>query len=294
MPVLFLAIFYLFKMGIIVDRIVSLDATKARLAEQTSVEMLQARRAERNYFLLHDAAYLQTNRDSLARVRQSLREIDRLDSGNQNAVQEALGGVDAYERQFAAAVVLLEKPSATPVQRIQGTVKTHEKDLHRLLQRAAHTSRAQMIEELHRWVDSFDADIAQTVEAGDPTLRNITLDLQTSSQKVLRIAADLEARNWTRVQQSHEETQRLTHRAEWVLSVVSGLTLILSIWISFTLPRRVVKPLVDLREAVDHAAAGNYEIDFELAGEGEVVDLARSVRELIAHVQQNAVKQARP
>jgi HAMP domain-containing protein len=49
------------------------------------------------------------------------------------------------------------------------------------------------------------------------------------------------------------------------------------------LPRQVVKPLIGLKEAVDHAASGNYRIDFELRGEGEVVELAKSVRNLIAH-----------
>jgi signal transduction histidine kinase len=55
-------------------------------------------------------------------------------------------------------------------------------------------------------------------------------------------------------------------------------------WISFVLPRQVVKPLLELREAVDHASSGNYLIDLELRGEGEVVELAKSVRNLITHV----------
>jgi hypothetical protein len=49
-----------------------------------------------------------------------------------------------------------------------------------------------------------------------------------------------------------------------------------------------VKPLVTLREAVDHAAQGNSPIDFEIEGRGEVADLARSVQNLIARLQQNA------
>jgi hypothetical protein len=44
----------------------------------------------------------------------------------------------------------------------------------------------------------------------------------------------------------------------------------------------VIKPLVSLREAVDHAATGNYEVEFELLGGGEVVELARSVQNLIS------------
>lgn len=61
-PVIFLAVYYLFRMGSIVDRIVSVDAPSATLAEQASIEMLEARRAERNYLLLRDPSYLQASR----------------------------------------------------------------------------------------------------------------------------------------------------------------------------------------------------------------------------------------
>jgi nitrogen fixation/metabolism regulation signal transduction histidine kinase len=64
---------------------------------------------------------------------------------------------------------------------------------------------------------------------------------------------------------------------------VSALTFLLSVWISFVLPRQVVKPLLDLKEAVDQAASGNFQIDFEVRGEGEVVEVAKSVRRLIAY-----------
>ena len=47
-PVIFLTIYYLFMMGGIVNRIVNLDAPATTLAERISVEMLQARRSERN------------------------------------------------------------------------------------------------------------------------------------------------------------------------------------------------------------------------------------------------------
>jgi methyl-accepting chemotaxis protein len=69
---------------------------------------------------------------------------------------------------------------------------------------------------------------------------------------------------------------------------VSAITLLFSVWVSFILPRQVVKPLVSLRDAVDHAAQGNGAVDFEIAGRGEVAELARSVQHLIARLQQNA------
>ncbi|HKV81412.1 MAG TPA: HAMP domain-containing protein [Candidatus Sulfotelmatobacter sp.] len=67
-----------------------------------------------------------------------------------------------------------------------------------------------------------------------------------------------------------------------MLSIVSALTLLLSVWISFVLPRQVVKPLQELKEAVDQAASGNYGFELELHGKGEVVELAKSVHSLIA------------
>jgi len=69
---------------------------------------------------------------------------------------------------------------------------------------------------------------------------------------------------------------------------VSGITLLFSVWVSFILPRQVVKPLISLREAVDHAAQGDNAIELEIEGRGEVADLARSVRDLIARLRQPA------
>jgi CHASE3 domain sensor protein len=283
-PVIFLAVYYLFKMGVIVDRIVNVDAPVATLAEQASVQMLDARRAERSYFLLRDPEYLQANQASLTEVKEILGKIRNLASVEKDLTQEALENVKLYEQQFAEAVSLEGKPGGTAVERVQEVVQAYEKDLNDLLEQARRKTRAQLIDDLRTQVGSFDAQITSTMEAGDPTLRRVTPALQASSQQVLQIASELETRGWARVQHDHEEARHLLNRAEWVLSIVSGLTLLLSVWISLVLPRQVVKPLLELREAVDHAASGNYLIDFELRGKGEVVELAKSVRNLIAHV----------
>jgi CHASE3 domain sensor protein len=284
-PVIFLAVYYLFKMGVIVDRIVNIDAPVATLAEQASVQMLDARRAERSYFLLYDPEYLQANREAVTRLKETLENIRSLDSGDQNLAQQAVEDANAYEKQFGTAASL-EKPSGTAVARLQEVVRAYEKDLNDLLKQTRRKTRRQMIDDLRSQVNSFDAQITSTVEAGDPTLQQATAVLETSSQQVLALASKMESVSWERVQQDHREARLLLKRAEWVLTAVSALTLLLSVWISFVLPGQVVKPLVKLKEAVDHAASGNYEIDLVLKGEGEVVELAKSVRNLIGHMKQ--------
>jgi len=287
-PVIFLAVYYLFAMAWIVDRIVNVDAPAATLAQQASIETLEARRAERNYLLLHDPAYLAANREALGKTRQIVSQIQDLEPSDFDETQKALEALGVYEQRFAAAVSAMAQPGQGDADRIQAVVRAYEADLNDLLRGAKVKRREQLIEELRDRVGSFDTQISETVQQRDPSLAPVTAELQSSSQEVLETLTQLETENWKRVESDHREARRLLHQAEWALSIVSAITLLFSIWVSFTLPRQVVKPLITLREAVDHAAEGHSAIDFDIEGRGEVAELARSVQNLIAGLQSNA------
>jgi len=285
-PVIVLAVYYLLQVGFIVDRIVSFDAPAATLAQQATIEMLDARRTERNYLLVYDPASLQATRESLDKIEQILTAIRDLNSADQELTQQALGALHQYRQRFETAVTAVGQPGQAPRERIDAVVLAYERDLDNLVKSAQRKTRAQLIEDLRTRVDSFDAQISKTAQEENPALRLITAGLQSSGQGVLDMASQLEARNWKRIESDHRNAQRLISRSEWSLTIVSVITFLVSVWISFVLPRQVVKPLLSLKEAVDHAAAGNYEIDFDIQGEGEVVQLANSIRNLIAHVRE--------
>ena len=285
-PVIFLAVYYLFAMGWIVDRIVNVDAPATTLSEQVSVEMLEARRAERNYLLLRNPAYVEANRASIAKTRETLIEIQNLVSSEQPDAQNALDELRLYQQRFEAAVSMLGEPGQAPTDRIRAVVRTYEKDLNELLAQARSRSRAELVDELRNRVDSFDIQISRTVQEQDPELRQAMVDLDNSSQEVLDRTSELESRSWKRVQDDHRQARHLINEAEWALSIVSVLTFLLSVWISFILPRQVVKPLLNLKQAVDRAAAGDSAIDLDIQGKGEVVELANSVRNLVERLQQ--------
>ncbi|MGC1416118.1 MAG: hypothetical protein WA817_12595 [Candidatus Acidiferrum sp.] len=286
-PVILLAVYYLFEMAWIVDRIVNVDAPAATLAQRASIELLEARRTERNYLLLHDPSYLATNRDSIAKTKEIVSQIQDLEPEDTGATTRALGALDLYEQRFGAAVVAMSQPGQADADRIQKVVRAYERDLDDLLRGARLKKRAELIDDLRKRVGSFDAQISETVQAGDPALAQVTADLQSSSQEVLGLLSQLETENWTRVQSDHKEARMLLFHAEWALSIVSAITLLFSIWVSFTLPRQVVKPLVSLREAVDHAAQEGGAIELDIEGRGEVAELARSVQHLVAQLQHN-------
>jgi CHASE3 domain sensor protein len=279
-PVILLAVYYLFVMGRIVDRIVNVDAPAAKLAEQVSIEMLEARRAARNYALLQDPQYLQTNQTSLTSMRQILIRIGELEPDDETIVRQGQEAVTRYRQRLSAAVSTMAESKQESVGRIREAVVAYEKDLDDLVKKARHEGRAQLIQELRARVGSFDTRITKAIQLGSPATRQVTPDLQASSEQILQLASELEKRNWGRVQLDHQQARELIHRAQWGLSIVSAIALVFSVGVTLILPRQVIQPLVTLKEAVDHAANGNHEIEFELNGRGEVVELAKSIQYL--------------
>jgi len=283
-PVIFLAVYYLFAMGSIVDRIVSVDAPVATNAERASIEMLNARRAERNYFLLHDPTDIDSNRESLRQLERTIETCRALQPEEKPAFDELEGQIKYYRENFDRAVERLGESNPPPLESLRHVVRTYQNDLDDVLAQSGRESRAQLIEMLRARIGSFDAEVAATVQAEDPQFRRTSQDLSTASQTIIDLSTELESRSWQRVQHDHESARALLRRAEWIGGIISALTLLVSVWVSFLLPRQVVKPLTDLKQAVDHAAAGNYEIEFNVKGDSEVIHLADSVRNLISQV----------
>jgi nitrogen fixation/metabolism regulation signal transduction histidine kinase len=286
LPVIFIAVYYLFSMASIVDRIVNVDAPVARNAERAAVEMLDARRAETNYFLLHDPDDIARNRESLRQLERTIQTCRKLQLEEKPALDTLEGQVAFYQSSFNHAVARLGESNLPPFDSLRQIVRTYQRDLDDVLAHSPRDSRTQLIEMLRARIESFDTEVAAKVEQNDPEIRQTSRDLAAASQRIINLSTELESRGWQRVQKDHERARALLIRSEIVGGIVSVITLLVSIWVSFTLPRQVVRPLTDLKQAVDHAAAGNYEIEFNVKGDGEVVGLADSVRDLIDHVRE--------
>ena len=284
-PVILLAIYYLFRMGWIVDRIVSVDATVAMQAERASIVMLDAQRTERDYFLLHDAAALKANQQAVENLRKMVQSFRKIQPQEAIAIKKMQADLEAYQQGMRKAEQRIGEAGQPRIDRLRSAVVSYEQDLNKILRSAHRRSRASLVRELHGRTSKFDSEIA-AAGTEDPALESISSALDESASSFLRQATALEHRSWNRVEADHDNARNLMVRAEWVLGSVSLLVLLISIWVSYLLPREVVQPLLDLKAAVDHAAAGNYEIEFEVQGKGEVSLLAHSVRDLIDHVRE--------
>jgi methyl-accepting chemotaxis protein len=248
--------------------------------------MLDARRAETNYFLLHDPDDIARNRESLRQLEKTVRACRPLQPEEKPTFDDLETEIAFYRLSFNHAVGRLGESNLPPIQSLRQVVRNYQKDLNDVLAHSTGESRTRMVDMLRARIESFDAEVAAKVEENDPEIRQTSRDLATSSQRIIKLSTDLEGRSWQRVQRDHARARALLIRAEVVGGIVSAITILVSIWVSFLLPRQVVRPLTDLKKAVDHAAAGNYEIELEVKGDGEVVELADSVRNLLAHVRE--------
>src|ERR1700739_148511 len=219
-PVIFLAIYYLFMMGRIGDRIVNTDAPAAKLAEQAAIETMGARRAARNYVLYPDPEYLQENQNSLARVRQILVNIGELEPEDEAIVRQGIAAVTLYQQQFANEASTMARSRQEPFERIRGMVRAYEADLDKLVGDLKHKKKDKTIQELRASVGTFGNRMAGATQTLNPAQDQVTPELQESSGQILQVAAELEKRNWERVQADHEKARELIHRAEKSLTIV--------------------------------------------------------------------------
>ena len=292
-PVILLAVYYLFRMGWIVDRIVSVDAAVAMQAERASIVMLDAQHTERNYFLLHDPADFKANQQTVENLQKMIEAFRKIQPQETIAIKKMQADLETYQQGMRKAEQRISEAGQPRIDRLRGAVVSYEDDLNKILRGAHRRSRASLVRELHDRTSKFDTEIA-AAGTEDPVLQSISSELEESASSFLRQSTALERRSWNRVEADHDDARALMIRAEWVLGSVSLLVLLISVWVSYILPKEVVQPLLDLKAAVDHAAAGNYEIEFDVQGKGEVVQLANSVRDLIAHVREKETDSAIP
>lgn len=145
-PVIFLAVYYLFRMSWIIDRIVNVDGPAVTLAQQVSIEMSEARRAEHNFLLLRDANYLVMNRESIDRTQRILDQILSLEPDDHEGIQKASEALMHYRQRFDAALPTMEQSGQGPTDRIEAVVRAYERDLDTLLKRSKHSKREQLVE----------------------------------------------------------------------------------------------------------------------------------------------------
>ena len=146
--------------------------------------------------------------------------------------------------------------------------------------------RDSLINEANRYLQGFSIDdlIVGLQSKRDPEMTLLSQILGETSENVRSLANELEQRSWRQVEQHRQESEVLVARAQRNISVVLILTILVSAYLLFILPSRIVKPISAITNIIRRAEQGDYEATAKSASEDEVGQLALFLNRMLRQV----------
>ncbi len=295
LPVIFMAIYYIAGMATATNQIATVDAKVARVAEQIISEIGDMRRAEKNYLLLKDPAYLKKINEVSQLVIAQIEDGLFISSSERNRFAEMKEAVKAY-----VSNIELVSQSSEPVKdvaalnRFTGLVRSYQKRIDSLLEVA---SRFKSQEEISQSIDaisneamSFDRYIVQSVIASEPQRSKLLAELQAKGDQIAALARQINESSWKKVEEERSHAEQLGNRATLLITVTLTVTLLLSFAFTWYLPRRVLNPIREITQALRKASNGNYDVFLHLSAKDELGELVNEFHNLVDHMRDRDIQ----
>ena len=289
LPVIFMAIYYIAGMVSATNQIATVDAKVARLAEQIISEIGEMRRAEKNYLLLKDPAYLKKINEVSQLLIAQIEDGLFISSSERNRFAEMKEAVKAY-----VSNIELVSQSSEPLQdaaalnRFSGLVRSYQKRIDSLLEVAnrlkSQNEISQSIDTISNEAMSFDRYIIQSVIASEPQRAKLLAELQSKGDQIAMLARQINENSWKKVEEERSHTEQLGNRATLIITITLTVTLLLSFAFTWYLPRRVLNPIREITQALRKASSGNYDVFLHLSAKDELGDLVNEFHNLVDHM----------
>lgn len=289
-PSVILAMVYLFWMASLVDKIAREDARLIRIAELLDVNFLEARKAEKNYALLGDRAYLDRHRESTRSLRALLEEGRRL-----AGTETGLAGIERAVGEYLAAFeeLVRQRPSEQPARgraAMARRIAEHQRAVEAELEafrKLVRSRRAydRLDRSLRDRLATLLVEMEAAAQAEEQAIPGPLFErLRRSGDEVQRLALAVAERRWQRLEVHREQALRLRQTALWVIGTTLGATFGLNMFLTYLLPRRILAPIRELVEACQRIEAEDLSVRVEEGRRDEFGDLARAFNRMVAAV----------
>lgn len=295
LPVVGMTLHYFGQMRKKVDTIARTDAKLIDLASRIDEGMLLAKRAESNFILLRDSLYVERNQRATKGILELCTEGKEIAADEQAAFQDIAEQTTRYQDAFAALVGsyqgkgIQEQLSALRqgfTTKFTETMTRYNDMLAAARKESVEARRDSLINEANRYLQGFSIDdlIVGLQSKRDPEMTLLSQILGETSENVRSLANELEQRSWRQVEQHRQESEVLVARAQRNISVVLILTILVSAYLLFILPSRIVKPISAITNIIRRAEQGDYEATAKSASEDEVGQLALFLNRMLRQV----------
>lgn len=286
-PSVIVAMIYFFWMASLVNRIAREDARLIRLAELIDVNLLEARKAEKNFALLGDRAYLDQHRDSTGTLRLLMEEGKRFARAEQDftrierAQGEYLAAFDKLSAQGPLDQAAIRHAGVGS--RLADYRRAVEGDLE-AFRNAVRSRRAydRLQRTLRGRLNALILDLEAFAQGEEPAIpAGLFQRLRRAGDEVQRLAREIAERTWRDLEVHREQAFRLRRTGLWVMSILLAATFCLNTVLTYVLPRRILGPVTELTEACRRVRAGDMAAQVAERRRDELGDLARAFNEML-------------
>jgi len=286
LPVITLSIYYIHNMVTSATRIATVEVASARLADQIIQGIEEIRKSEVDYLMLKDSTHLTEIDEKTKALNTLIDDGLSIDFSEKASFANLKTQVGKYRQSIQSiAQTIVPVSEVTGNNRFQDVVNSYQKLVNSMLE-AAKQSRS--IEEVNRSIVeisnpklSFDRYASQSLIESDPKRFE---QLHEQGERLHALALQISVSRWKKVEIERLRIEMLGHRATTLITITLVLTLVISFIVTWFLPRRVLRPLRQVTQALRTASSGNYDVFLHLSAKDELGDLVNEFHNLIEHM----------
>lgn len=301
-PMVWLSLHYLSQMWHRIDEIALKDAWLVDISQEIEVAILLAKKAESNLAVNvnpeNDSLYIRNNQEATRRITEmvnaALTKIDPEDT----LLLEIRSTTGRYEANLKKYLTLREPPhSGVDHQKLLNETFVNKKNhllqaysglINQAMVEKEKTKADSLINAANRLFREFSIDelLISTQATNNPEIASIKQSLFENADLVQVLANNLGERARNSLQVHRFEVDIFTARAKRNILTIIIITFMLSIYLLFVLPSRIVKPIATITNIARRAETGDYDISIPFATRDEIGELALFFNRMIKQVKE--------
>jgi nitrogen fixation/metabolism regulation signal transduction histidine kinase len=279
-PVIVLSLFYIGQMNSVLGRVINVDLELTRIGDRITLAFLDARRDEKNFLLYRDTVDLANARTGANRVLALCSEGRALDRALTPTFDSIAGDIAVYRMQLDTMAALLDTGAGVYSQGLARLRTEHQ----RLLDLAAATA-----DTVRR--DSALAAADRLATRADVPVRGLlgrllNEQIRTTEDRVTAHTGAIGEYAAARARECQLRAQRLSTWGQRNIATALMLVIVGLIWITISLPRRLVLPLKRISNALGRAERGELDVHVTVHGRDELDQLARQFNRVFARIRE--------
>jgi len=284
-----LSLSYINQMAESIEQIANRDAKMAEMGESLSIQILQARREEKNFIIYLDTLYIIQNQTIINKMRENVTEVKKTSQIYTEKLDSIHTLLNDYSRNIQLLVSVFQEDPRT-LYNLQRQIFNYEEQLRTLAK-----NKKLNFESLPSW--TTDANIAVLSASAKLSAEKSRLfrELREDSDQINALAREITKHARESLSKNSNSGISYSVKAQRNTITLILVALLLLIYLIAVLPRKIFDPYKKMKKALQ--AVGRGEIDFSMPNikvQDELGDLSRSFQDAVQKLQTfNELKSAK-